>query len=96
MRLKTMLAVRGSALAIAAAVAVLPTFATAQSAEAGDEAESAKDAVGGETVDEIIVTGFRGSLERSLNIKRQATGITDAITAEDIGKFPDLNISESL
>lgn len=46
--------------------------------------------------DEILVTGFRSSLEKSLEIKREATGISDAITAEDIGKFPDLNISESL
>lgn len=45
---------------------------------------------------DIVVTGFRGSLQRSLTVKRNATGITDAITAEDIGKFPDLNISESL
>ncbi len=45
---------------------------------------------------DIVVTGFRGSLERSLQIKRNAPGIADAITAEDIGKFPDLNISESL
>jgi len=47
-------------------------------------------------VDEIIVTGFRASLQRALDIKRNAAGISDAITAEDIGKFPDLNISESL
>lgn len=45
---------------------------------------------------EIVVTGFRGSLARALAIKRAATGISDVITAEDIGKFPDLNISESL
>ncbi|TPG20966.1 TonB-dependent receptor [Sphingomonas koreensis] len=45
---------------------------------------------------DIVVTGFRASLARSLEIKRNATGISDAITAEDIGKFPDLNISESL
>jgi TonB-dependent receptor len=47
-------------------------------------------------VEEVVVTGFRASLEKSLDIKRDAPGIVDAITAEDIGKFPDLNLSESL
>jgi TonB-dependent receptor len=47
-------------------------------------------------VEEIVVTGYRASLEKSLEIKKAAAGIVDAITAEDIGKFPDLNLSESL
>lgn len=44
----------------------------------------------------IVVTGIRSSLETSMNIKRQSTGVVDAITAEDIGKFPDTNLAESL
>ena len=48
------------------------------------------------TVDEIIVTGIRASLERSIEIKRNNTGVVDAISAEDIGKFPDTNLAESL
>ncbi|MCW3846072.1 TonB-dependent receptor [Sphingomonas sp. LB-2] len=44
---------------------------------------------------EIIVTGYRGSLQSSTNAKRNATGFTDTIFAEDIGKFPDTNIAES-
>ncbi len=47
-------------------------------------------------IEEIVVTGYSASLQKSLAIKRNALGISDAITAEDIGKFPDLNISESL
>lgn len=47
-------------------------------------------------IEEIVVTGIRASLERSLEIKKSASGVVDAITAEDIGKFPDLNLSESL
>lgn len=47
-------------------------------------------------VEEIIVTGVRASYARSLDQKRAATSIYDAIVAEDIGEFPDLNISESL
>ncbi len=45
---------------------------------------------------EIIVTGYRASLESSTNAKREATGFSDSIFAEDIGKFPDTNIAESL
>ena len=46
--------------------------------------------------DEIVVTGIRQSLKQSMDVKRDATGIVDAITAEDIGKFPDTNLAESL
>lgn len=46
--------------------------------------------------DEIIVTGIRASLRDALNIKRNAQGVVDAISAEDIGKFPDTNLAESL
>ena len=46
--------------------------------------------------DEIIVTGIRASLAASADIKRQAQGVVDAISAEDIGKFPDTNLAESL
>lgn len=46
--------------------------------------------------EEVLVTGIRGSLERAMDIKRQASGVVDAISAEDIGKFPDTNLAESL
>lgn len=52
-------------------------------------------AQGREEADEIIVTGYRGSLLQSADAKRNATGFTDSIFAEDIGKFPDTNIAES-
>lgn len=44
----------------------------------------------------IVVTGLRGSLQRNLDLKRNATGVLDAISAEDIGKFPDPNVAASL
>ena len=50
----------------------------------------------GEELDEVVVTGLRGSMKASMNIKREATGVVDAISAEDIGKFPDTNLAESL
>ena len=42
---------------------------------------------------EITVTGIRASLQKSLDIKRDSDGIVDAISAEDIGKFPDSNLA---
>ena len=45
---------------------------------------------------EIVVTGLRGSLKASMTTKRDAVGVVDAINSEDIGKFPDSNLSESL
>jgi iron complex outermembrane recepter protein len=46
--------------------------------------------------EEIIVTGIRASLQASQALKRNADTIVDAISAEDVGKFPDANIAESL
>ncbi|WP_404338248.1 TonB-dependent receptor domain-containing protein [Sphingomonas sp. MMS12-HWE2-04] len=46
------------------------------------------------TNDDIVVTGFRASLQNSLNIKRNSNQIVDAITAEDIAEFPDANLAE--
>lgn len=73
----------GSAVALAAmATAVLAGSAFAQSVDAG--------------VESVTVSGFKASLERSLDAKRTATGSTDTILAEDIAKFPDTNLSESI
>ena len=58
----------------------------AQSADAGK----------GETLEEIVVTGLIGSLQRNLDMKRQSSGVVDVITSEDIGKFPDSNVAASL
>ncbi|MFY8018396.1 MAG: TonB-dependent receptor plug domain-containing protein, partial [Inhella sp.] len=44
----------------------------------------------------VIVTGIRKSLDTSLELKRKSKGLVDGIVAEDIGKFPDTNLAESL
>ncbi|EEF23875.1 conserved hypothetical protein, partial [Ricinus communis] len=44
----------------------------------------------------VVVTGFRSSLQKALNLKQQAIGVRDSIVAEDIGKFPEANVAESL
>ncbi len=46
--------------------------------------------------EEVVVRGIRASLMRAMDLKEQATSILEAITEEDIGKFPDSNLSESL
>ncbi|MBB3695246.1 TonB-dependent receptor [Sphingomonas sp. BK580] len=53
----------------------------------GDESGSGGD---------IVVTGIRASLASSARVKRDAQQIVDSISAEDVGKFPDANIAESL
>ena len=58
---------------------------------------SAVQAQGGEPLlEEVVVTGIRASLTRAMDIKRDSSGVVDAISAEDIGKFPDTNLAESL
>ncbi len=47
-------------------------------------------------MEEVVITGIRSSLEQSIEVKRNANAVVDAVTAEDIGKFPDRNVAESL
>ena len=47
-------------------------------------------------IEVIEVSGIRGSLIKSMDLKQDAGNVVDAITAEDIGKFPDQNVAESL
>ncbi len=49
-----------------------------------------------DVIEEVVVTGIRASLLSSMNTKRNSRGVVDAITAEDIGKFPDTNLAESM
>lgn len=59
-------------------------------------ASQAQTATGSSELEEVVVTGFRGSLERALDIKRSSNSVIDSIVAEDIAKFPDNNLAESL
>lgn len=77
-------------LACGASLAVL----AAAPAWAQDAAAAADETVTSE--DEIVVTGFRASLGAALNVKRESVAAVDAIVAEDIAKFPDQNLAESL
>jgi TonB-dependent receptor len=57
---------------------------------------AAQQAGGQQGIETVVVTGLRGSLQRNLDIKRNASGLVDAISAEDIGKFPDVNLADSM
>ncbi len=56
----------------------------------------AQEAASSAELEEIVVTGIRSSLQRAQDIKRNSDGVVDAISAEDIGVFPDTNLAESL
>ncbi len=49
-----------------------------------------------DSVEEVMVTGIRASMERAMDVKRNTPGVVDAISAEDIGKMPDANLAESM
>ncbi|MFT4025378.1 MAG: TonB-dependent receptor [Novosphingobium sp.] len=69
---------------------------TALAAPTAALAQAAPDADPDADADAIVVTGFRQSLEAALNLKRESVSAVDAIVAEDIAKFPDQNLAESL
>ena len=78
-------------LALGASALALSAVALPSGAQAQDMAQTDAPAE-----DEIVVVGIRASLDRSMDIKRDSSGVVDAISAEDIGKFPDTNLAESL
>lgn len=75
------------AVASACAAAAAPGYAQEAPAKAADAPAD---------VQSVVVTGLRASLFSSMNLKRNSDGIVDGIVAEDIGKFPDTNLAESL
>ena len=91
----TLLAIRlgSSAIALTAAALAVPAFAqeTAPQAAAAPAAEAPAADEGA-----IVVTGYRASLNASASIKRGAPTIVEALSAEDIGKLPDVSIADSL
>ncbi|HEU5067543.1 MAG TPA: TonB-dependent receptor [Sphingomicrobium sp.] len=68
----------------------------AQPTAAPDTASSDAASQDTRATKEIVVTGFRGSLTKSIQLKRQSIGLRDSIVAEDIGKFPEANVADSL
>ena len=80
--------VRGARLGTAVALALAGNAAWAQTTPAADGAAA--------SAEDIVVTGFRASLDAALNVKRDETAMVDVIKATDIAAFPDTNLAESL
>lgn len=86
-------------LAMALQVALVAAMNPAIAQQAADPAKPVAPpaaAAHPNTLDAVVVTGFRASLESALNKKREDNAIVDVIKAEDIAKFPDTNIAEAL
>ena len=75
--------------AIACAVMVL-TMSVALEARA-QQADGADPGM-----QQVVVTGVRAALEQSLRQKRNADGVVEVVTAEDIGKMPDKNVADAI
>ena len=92
MRLRQMMLVSTAMIGFAA------TSAQAQQAPATPPSSTAPDSTqtDGTVGEDIVVTGYAGSLRQAIELKRNANAVVDAISAEDIGKFPDRNVAESL
>lgn len=76
---------------LAASISMILSASFAINTYAAEEAAAVE-----EKTEVIEVTGIRGSLMRSMNVKRDMSGVVDAISAEEMGKFPDTNLAESL
>ncbi len=83
-----------SALSIALAVALTPLLASAQSTTTSSTVPPAGTAA--TDLDTVQVTGIRRGIENAIQIKQDATSVVEVISAEDIGKLPDVSIAESL
>jgi len=70
---------------------ILATCIAASTVVTADIAFAQEDAM-----EEVVVTGIRASLNRAIDIKRDATSVVDSISAEDIGKLPDVTIADAL
>lgn len=77
----------------ATASAAAITVALAASSANAQEAPTSPDA---DTVEAVVVTGIKAGIQNSINIKKNETSIVEAISAEDIGKLPDVSIGESI
>ena len=78
----------------AAAASAPPAPASAASAPLAEAAKPASK--GAQQLETVNITGIRGSLQQSLNQKRNSDSLVEVVTAEDIGKMPDKNVADSL
>ena len=72
------------------------TMLSGSGAAFAQDAATQPPAVAPQNEGTIVVTGIRKSITDSIATKRRANSIVDVVTAEDVGKFPDNNVAESL
>jgi len=72
------------------------TVAAAVAALLAGGAAHAQQAAASDSLEEVVVTGIRHSIEASIATKRESTSIVEAVSAEDIGKLPDTSIADSI
>ncbi|MFZ5610335.1 MAG: TonB-dependent receptor [Pseudomonadota bacterium] len=84
---------RTALLGFASALAMAPAALAQATSEPVDQQAKAKEEA---ELEEIVVTGFRKSITDSIATKRSSSSIVEAVSAEEIGKLPDISIAESL
>lgn len=87
---------RPCATPIATAVALALLSMSGAQAQTAATAQPAAEQAQAKPVQEVVVTGYRYSIEKSLDQKRNANAIVEVVTAEDVGKFPDKNVADAL
>ena len=83
-----------TALSLALAVALSPVLAHAQSTTS--TTATGQTGTAATSLDTVQVTGIRRGIENAISVKQDATSVVEVISAEDIGKLPDVSIAESL
>lgn len=86
-------------MALVTAIGMVTTTAQAQSTSASDTTatqDAKKKSDDKNILDSVVVTGIRRGIEGAITTKKDATSIVEAVSAEDIGKLPDVSIAESI
>ncbi len=81
--------VKKNPVAAAVTLTLLGAALSAQAQQAAPKQDTAQ-------LEQVVVTGIRASLESAVNIKKNASAVVDAVSAEDVGKLPDSDVGESL
>ncbi|MCV2420911.1 TonB-dependent receptor [Paucibacter sp. DJ2R-2] len=81
--------VKKNPVAAAVALTLLSAAISAQAQQAAPKQDTSQ-------LEQVVVTGIRASLETAVNIKKNASAVVDAVSAEDVGKLPDSDVGESL
>ncbi|MDC6168297.1 TonB-dependent receptor [Paucibacter sp. XJ19-41] len=84
--------VRQTPIAAAVSLTLLGVAFAAQAQQAGQAAAKPEAS----QLDQVVITGIRASLETAANIKKNATAVVDAVSAEDVGKLPDADVGQAL